>query len=386
MIDFIPYGKQYVDAEDIDAVKNILTSTYLTQGSVVEQFEAALYSFVESNFATVVNSATSALHLACLALGVSDMSLVWTSPITFVASSNAPLMCGASVDFVDIDETLCMCPNKLQEKLLGAVKAGTIPDVIIVVHMCGQSADMARIRNITAPYGIKIIEDASHAIGGKYKGKNIGCCEFSEITVFSFHPVKIITTGEGGSATTNSAKLDRYIKLYRSHGITRDKKYFENKNEEPWFYEQSELGYNYRLTDIQCALGISQLSKITKFVEDRHRIAKNYCEKLSSSPCDFIPQYSYSSFHLYIIRLQLEKIKKTRLQVFNFLRDSNIGVNVHYIPVHTQPFYKNLGFKQGQFPESEKYYSEAITLPLFPSLTGREQTYVIEKLNQALDL
>ena len=250
--------------------------------------------------------------------------------------------------------------------------------------MCGQSADMKRIRNITAPYGIKIIEDASHAIGGRYKGKNIGSCEFSEITVFSFHPVKIITTGEGGSATTNSLKLDRCIKLHRSHGITRDKKYFTNN--EPWFYQQIELGYNYRLTDIQCALGISQLSKIEKFVENRHRIAEDYRGHLSSFPCDTIPQYNYSSFHLFIIRLQLNKIKKTRLQVFNYLRESNIGVNVHYIPVHTQPFYKKLGFKQGQFPESEKYYSEAITLPLFLNLTSREQLYVMEKLNQALDL
>lgn len=380
----IAYGKQDITSEDIDEVINVLKSDFLTQGPKVEYFEKNLCTYTGAKHASVVNSATSALHIACLALGLSKEDILWTSPVTFVASANAGLYCGAKVDFVDIDsDTFNMCPLKLEEKLIEANKTNTLPKILIPVHLCGQSCDMKKIKELCDKFDVKIIEDASHAIGGKYLSEPVGNCKYSDITVFSFHPVKIITTAEGGAALTNDKTLLNKMNLYRSHGITRNEEEMMEASHGSWFYQQINLGFNYRMTDIQAALGISQLKRVDKYVSDRHRLATKYDKSFGSEiPLD-IPHHindTYSSYHLYVIRLQLEKINKTHKDFFEELRAKGIGVNLHYIPVHLHPYYKNLGFKHGDFPNAEDYYSKAISLPLHPNLTPVDQEFIIESI------
>lgn len=383
----IPYGRQNINQADIDAVVEVLRSDFLTQGPVVPAFEKAVSNYCSAQHAVAVNSATSALHLACLALGVSKGDLVWTTPITFVASANCALYCGATIDFVDIDpRTYNLSVERLTEKLEQAATINKLPKVVIPVHMSGQPCDMAAIYELSQKYGFKIIEDASHAIGGKYKGEYIGNCLYSNITIFSFHPVKIVTTGEGGMALTNDDQLARRMQLLRSHGITRDEKEMTHASEGGWYYQQIDLGYNYRMTDIHAALGLNQLQRLDGFIKKRHSIASRYNDLLNELPINFPWQSpnSYSGFHLYVIRLKLEQIDKTHCQVFDELRNSGIGVNLHYIPVYLQPYYKDLGFKSGYCTESEKYYAEAISLPMFPGLLAYQQDEVVAALNMIL--
>lgn len=383
----IPYGRQDISQADIDAVVAVLRSDFLTQGPVVPAFESAVAKYCNAQQAVAVNSATSALHIACLALGVGRGDVVWTSPITFVASANCALYCGATVDFVDIDpRTYNLSVERLEEKLVEAQKAGTLPKVVIPVHLCGQSCDMAAIHALGQQYGFKIIEDASHAIGGKYKNEPIGCCRFSDITVFSFHPVKIITTAEGGIALTNSEELARKMVVLRSHGITRDEDQMTHESDGPWYYQQIELGYNYRMTELQAALGLSQMNRLDAFVARRHALANRYDKLLVELPVTTPWQHpdSYSGLHLYVIRLQIKANSKAHCQVFKALRKQGIGVNLHYIPVHTQPYYERLGFKKGDFPQSEHYYEEAISLPMFQTLTEAQQDYVVCALTKVL--
>lgn len=385
----IPYGRQDITQTDIDAVVGILESDFLTQGPQVPLFESAVANHVGAEHAVAVNSATSALHLACLALGLGQEDWLWTSPITFVASANCGLYCGASVDFVDIDpDTYNLCPKALEDKLIAAEKTGKLPKVVVPVHLCGQPCDMASIHALGQKYGFKIIEDASHAIGGKYKGEFIGNCKYSDITVFSFHPVKIITTAEGGMAVTNNAELAAKMSLLRSHGITRDSDQMTHASDGPWYYQQIDLGYNYRMTELQAALGLSQLKRLDIYVARRHQLAQRYNQMLAGLPISRPWQHpdSYSGYHLYVIRLQLDKIKKTHLEVFEALRESDIGVNLHYIPVHLQPYYKKMGFKAGDYPGAENYYAEAISLPMYQTLSAGEQDQVVEALKGVLAL
>ena len=385
----IPYGRQDINQADIDAVVDVLHSDFLTQGPAVPAFEKAVSNYCGAQFSVAANSATSALHIACLALGVGKGDVVWTTPITFVASANCALYCGAAIDFVDIDPgTYNMSVDCLAEKLLQAKKRSSLPKVVIPVHFCGQSCDMAGIYALSQQYGFNIIEDASHAIGGRYKDKPIGNCHYSDITVFSFHPVKIVTTGEGGMALTNDASLAKKMELLRSHGITRDVTDMTYEPDGPWYYEQIDLGFNYRITDLQAALGLSQMQRLDEFVSRRHTIANRYDERLSNLPL-LIPSRqldSYSSLHLYVIRIQLEKIEKTHREVFETLRDVGIGVNLHYIPVYLQPYYKNLGFTKGYCPNAERYYSEAISLPMYPGLLEKKQDKIIEELKKVTAL
>lgn len=383
----IPYGRQAISQQDIDAVVEVLQSDFLTQGPKVPLFEQALAAKVKAKHAIAVNSATSALHIACLALGLGEGDWLWTTPNTFVASANCGLYCGAQVDFVDIDpKTYNLCPKELEKKLVIAKQQNKLPKVLVPVHFSGQPCDMQAIHALAQKYQFKIIEDASHAIGGKYQDQPIGNCRYSDITVFSFHPVKIITTAEGGVAVTNNPKLAEKLNLLRSHGITRDSKLMTREPDGPWYYQQVELGYNYRMTELQAALGISQIQRLDEFVAQRHKLAQRYNEKLSNLPITLPWQHpdSYSGMHLYVIRLQLEKINKTHKEVFEALREAGILVNLHYIPVHTQPYYQKIGFKQGDFPEAEKYYQEAISIPLFPTLTQQEQDFVVEELHKVL--
>jgi UDP-4-amino-4,6-dideoxy-N-acetyl-beta-L-altrosamine transaminase len=385
----IPYGKQDISEADIEAVVQVLRSDFLTQGPAVPAFEKAVSEHVGASYGVAVNSATSALHIACLSLGLGEGDSLWTSPVTFVASANCGLYCGAVVDFVDIDpKTYNMCPDALEEKLLHAEKVGALPKVVVPVHLCGQPCDMERIHTLSKRFGFKIIEDASHAIGGKYKGQHVGSCEYSDVTVFSFHPVKIVTTAEGGVAVTNDSNLAAKMQLFRSHGITRDQELMQNESDGPWYYEQVSLGFNYRMTDMQAALGASQMQRLDHFIAKRHELAEAYNQLLASLPITLPWQHpdSYSGLHLYVIRLQLENISTTHLHVFEFLRAKGILVNLHYIPVHTQPYYQAMGFKQGQFPEAERYYSEAISIPMYPALTQEEQFYVACSLQEALGL
>ena len=382
----IPYGRQDISETDIQAVVDVLRSDFLTQGPAVPAFEKSITDYCGAKHAVAVNSATSALHIACLALGVGKGDVVWTSPITFVASANCALYCGADVDFVDIDpRTYNLSTERLAEKLALAKTSGRLPKVVIPVHLCGQPCDMAGIHALSQRYGFKIIEDASHAIGGKYKGEPIGNCRYSDITVFSFHPVKIITTGEGGMALTNDAQLVKRMQLLRSHGITRDTADMTHAPDGPWYYQQIELGFNYRMTDLQAALGLSQMQRLGEFVTRRHVIAKRYEQLLSALPVITPWQHpdGYSGLHLYVIRLKLAEIGKTHRQVFEALRAAGIGVNLHYIPVHRQPYYEGLGFKAGYCPEAEQYYAEAISLPMYPNLTEAQQDKVIESLRVA---
>ncbi len=383
----IPYGRQDINKDDINAVVEVLSSDFLTQGPYVPRFEQAVANHVHAKYAVAVNSATSALHIACLALGLGPGDWLWTTPISFVASANCGLYCGAQVDFVDINpRTYNISIEKLSLKLADAEKNGKLPKVVVPVHLCGQSCDMAAIHRLSKKYGFKVIEDASHAIGGKYKGELVGNCSYSDITVFSFHPVKIITTAEGGMALTNNKELSMKMELLRSHGITRNQDQMTHKSDGDWYYQQIELGFNYRMTDLQAALGLSQLNRLDEYVERRHLLAERYDCSLSNMPLitPWRNTDSYSAFHLYVIRLELSKIAKTHRQVFEQLRANGIGVNLHYIPIHTQPHYMKMGFKLGDFPESECYYSEAISLPIYPKLKESEQEKVVQSLADIL--
>lgn len=383
----IPYGRQEITDEDLRAVQACLESDYLTQGPIVPKFESAVANHVGAQHAVAVNSATSALHIACLALGLSKGDWLWTSPITFVASANCGIYCGARVDFVDVDPvSYNMCPVALEKKLTLAASVDKLPKIVVVVHLCGQPVDMARINELANCYKFKVIEDASHAIGAKFRNEFVGNCRYSDITVFSFHPVKIITTGEGGMALTNSEELAGMMEMLRSHGITRDAKRMTHDPDGPWYYQQVTLGFNYRMTELQAALGLSQLNRLDEYVAARHQVAQIYDHQLDGLPLVRPLQSpdSYSSFHLYVIRLQLSRIGKSHLDVFEALRQRGIGVNLHYIPVHTQPFYQEMGFKNGDFPEAERYYAEAISLPMFATLTSEQQDYVIKSLRECL--
>lgn len=383
----IPYGRQEISRADIDAVVDVLRSDFLTQGPMVPRFEQTVANHVGAEHALAVNSATSALHIACLALGLRPGDWLWTSPITFVASANCGLYCGAKVDFVDIDScTYNLCPNALAKKLELAEREGRLPKIVVPVHLCGQSCDMAAIHALGERYGFKIIEDASHAIGGKYRGELIGNCRHSDITIFSFHPVKIITTAEGGLATTNDTRLVERMSLLRSHGITRDPALMTHEPDGPWYYQQIDLGFNYRMTDLQAALGVSQMKRLDGFVGRRHALARRYDEMLVGLPVVTPWQHpdSYSGLHLYVIRLDQTKTNRRQLHVFESLRSQGIGVNVHYIPVHTQPYYLNLGFKSGDFPQAERYYAEAISLPMFHGMTEGQQDAVVDALRKAV--
>lgn len=384
----IPYGRQHITQADIDAVVDVLQSDYLTQGPKVPLFEQAVADKVGAKYAVAANSGTSALHIACLALGLGPGDILWTSPITFVASANCALYCSATVDFVDIDPgTYTLCPQALEEKLKQAEQENRLPKIVIPVHMCGQSCRMAAIHDLSQQYGFRIIEDACHALGGQYKGMPIGSCQYSDITVFSFHPVKLITTGEGGMAVTNDITLADRMCRFRSHGITSDRDQMESRPaDEIWNYQQIFLGYNYRMTDIQAALGISQLEKLDAFIARRRELAHRYGRVLANLPVKLPLQDpdGESAWHLYVIRLKLDIISQNQQQVFASLREKGIGVNLHYIPVHLQPWYRALGFGPGQFPEAEHYYREAVTLPLFYALTNDEQDEVADLLKEIL--
>lgn len=383
----IPYGRQDITQTDIDAVVAVLESDFLTQGPVVPRFEQHVAQHVGARHALAVNSATSALHIACLALGLGQGDWLWTTPITFVASANCGLYCGAQVDFVDIDpRTYNLCPQSLAHKLERAEREGKLPKVVVAVHLCGQSCDMQAIHELAQRYGFKVIEDASHAIGGKYKGEFIGSGRFSDITVFSFHPVKIITTAEGGMVLTNSTELADKMSLLRSHGITRDPAQMTHEADGPWYYQQIDLGFNYRMTEMQAALGVTQMERLDKYVARRHQLAQRYDDLLSDLPITRPWQHpdSYSGLHLYVVRLQLDKIAKSHRQVFDALRELGIGVNLHYIPVHTQPYYQRMGFAAGDFPEAQRYYAEAISLPMFQTMTEAQQDEVIAAIGKAI--
>lgn len=383
----IPYGRQDITQADIDAVVGVLQSDFLTQGPMVPRFEQSVARHVGVEHAFAVNSATSALHIACLALGLGPGDLLWTSPITFVASANCGLYCGAQVDFVDIDpRTYNLCPQALERKLEQAEHEGRLPKVVVPVHLCGQPCDMQAIHALAQRYGFKVIEDASHAIGGKYQDDFIGNCHYSDITVLSFHPVKIITTAEGGMALTNNAELANKMALLRSHGITRDPALMTHESDGPWYYQQVDLGFNYRMTELQAALGVTQMERLDQYVARRHQLACRYDDLLANLPVTTPWQHpdSYSGLHLYVIRLQLDRVGKTHLQIFESLRELGIGVNLHYIPVHTQPYYQRMGFQAGDFPQAESYYTEAISLPMFQTMSEQQQDEVIAALRKAL--
>ncbi|MEQ6886647.1 UDP-4-amino-4,6-dideoxy-N-acetyl-beta-L-altrosamine transaminase [Salicola sp. Rm-C-2C1-2] len=382
----IPYGKQDIQQADIDAVRDVLESDFLTQGPVIQRFEQAVAQKVGANHGLATNSATSALHLACLALGLGQGDWLWTTPITFVASANCGVYCGANIDFVDIDpHTYNLSPAALEKKLQIAEKERRLPKVVVPVHLCGQSCDMEAIHALSQRYGFFIIEDASHAIGGHYKGEPVGCGRYSDITVFSFHPVKIITTGEGGLAITNNTDLAQHMERLRSHGITRDPNLMTHDPDGPWYYQQIELGFNYRMTELQAALGLSQLDRLDAYVASRKERAEWYNHGLASLPLTRPHQHpaSDSAWHLYVIRLNQELTPKRR-QIFEGLREAGIGVNLHYIPVHTQPYFQTMGFEEGQFPEAERYYAEAISLPLFPTMEDTSHNHVVSTLKRLL--
>lgn len=383
----IPYGRQEITEEDIAAVVEVLRSDYLTQGPKVPEFERAVAEYTGANHAVAVNNATSALHIACLSLGLGPGDWLWTSPITFVASANCARYCGAEVDFVDIDPvTYNLCPRALEDKLVQAEQQGRLPKIVVPVHLCGQSCDMQRIHELGQRFGFHIVEDASHAIGGKYQSQPVGNCRYSDISVFSFHPVKIVTTAEGGMALTNDPELAERMARLRSHGITRDESMMTRSPDGPWYYQQIELGFNYRMTDIQAALGISQLKRLDNYVARRHQLADRYDQLLPREWLDVPGQHphSYSAWHLYVIRLHTDALGKTHREVFEALQAQGIGVNLHYIPVHTQPCYQPPGQSSRHLPEAEAYYRQAISLPLYPSMTEAQQDQVIGTLRAVL--
>ena len=379
------YGKQSIDENDIDAVVEVLKSDFLTQGPAIEKFEKCVAEYCGAKYAVAVTSATAALHISCLSAGLGKDDILWTSPITFTASANCGRYCGADVDFVDIDpSTYNMSIAELEKKLQAAeIK----PRVVVPVHLAGQSCEMDKIYKLSQKYGFKVIEDASHAIGADYKETKVGCCKYSDMTVFSFHPVKIVTTGEGGMVLTNDKDLYEKLVLYRSHGITRDPKLMTGIADGPWYYQQIDLGFNYRMTDMQAALGYSQMQKVNEFVSKRRYLAKRYNELLKNINGIQLPDQNEdtkSSWHLYVVRVDFSKISKTKNQIFAEMKEKGICLNLHYIPVHTQPYYENLGFKGGDFPNSEKYYEEAFTLPLYYSLTDEQQDHIVKSLVEVL--
>lgn len=382
----IQYGKQEILQDDIDAVVEVLKSDFLTQGPAVPRFEKGVAEYCGAKFAHATTNATSALHASCLALGLGKGDLLWTVPTTFVASANCALYCGADVDFVDIDpQTYNMSVAKLEEKLTHAEKIGRLPKIVIPVHFSGQSCEMEQIHSLGQKYGFNIIEDAAHAIGGKYKNTPVGNCKFSDITVFSFHPVKIITTGEGGMALTNSQIISERLNRFRSHGITSDKNLMDQRPEnEIWNYQQIDLGYNYRMTDIQAALGFSQLNRLDSYVSRRHEIASNYNEDLKNLPLQLQYQHqdSYTSYHLYLIRIKESLDSHTQRQVYDAMQSAGINVNLHYIPVYRQPYFEKLGFKNGYCPEAESYHREVISIPIYPSLNTAQYDHVVSTLNE----
>ena len=384
----IPYGRQDITQADIDAVVEVLRSDFLTQGPAVPMFEQTVASYCGAQHAVAANSSTSALHIACMALELGPDDWLWTSPNTFVASSNCGLYCGAQVDFVDIDpRTYNLCQLTLERKLIVAEREGRLPKVVVPVHLCGQSCDMLAIHELAQRFGFKIIEDASHAIGGKYKNEAIGNCRYSDITVFSFHPVKIITTGEGGMALTNDPELANRMVRNRSHGITSDVDQMQARPvNEIWNYQQISLGFNYRMTDIQAALGVSQMARLDEFVNKRRRIAKRYDEALAGFPLLTPWQHpdSYSSYHLYPIRLKLGEIEKTQRQVYDALHAAGILANLHYIPVYRQPFYETMGFTAGYCQNAEQYHREEISIPMYPAMSAAQQDKVIQVLSRIL--
>jgi UDP-4-amino-4,6-dideoxy-N-acetyl-beta-L-altrosamine transaminase len=386
-IRMIPYGKQDISQTDIDSVVNVLQSDFLTQGPQVPLFEKIVSDYCDVKYGVAVNSATSALHIACLALGLGKGDYFWTSPNTFVASANCGLYCGAKVDFVDIDpKTYNLSTKELEKKLIQAKQDNKLPKIVIPVHFAGQSCDMKKIYSLGKEYGFKIIEDASHAIGGKYLDQPIGSCQYSDIAVFSFHPVKIITTAEGGLATTNNKELLTRMQLFRSHGVTRDSELMTKESEGGWYYQQVDLGFNYRMTELQAALGISQMERLDKFVSVRHQCQQRYDELLKDFSL-IIPHQSlnsYSALHLYPIQIKRDEIKRTHQEVFQALRENDIGVNIHYIPVHTQPYYESMGFKKGDYPNAESYYESAISIPMFQGLTIEMQDEVASVLKKVL--
>jgi UDP-4-amino-4,6-dideoxy-N-acetyl-beta-L-altrosamine transaminase len=386
----IPYGKQDINQADIDAVLAVLQSDFLTQGPVVPLFEQTVASYCGTQYAVAVSSATAALHIACLALDLSPGDWLWTSPITFVASANCALYCGAQVDFVDIDpRSYNMSVERLTEKLVQAEKDGKLPKIVVPVHFCGQSCDMAAIHALSQQYGFKIIEDASHAIGGKYKNEAIGNCRYSDITVFSFHPVKIITTGEGGMALTNNPELTDRMQCYRSHGITSDASKMQPRPaDEIWNYQQIRLGFNYRMTDIQAALGVSQMTRLDEFVTKRQQIAKRYNSELAGLALQTPLQHadSYSSYHLYPIRIKLSETKQTQCQFYDALQSAGINVNLHYIPVYRQPYYEAMGFMAGYCPDAEQYHKEVLSIPMYPTMSDEQQSQVTTELEKLLKL
>ena len=380
----IPYGRQQISEADIQAVVDVLRSDFLTQGPCVPAFEQALATKVDAAHSVAFNSATSALHAACLALELKPGDHIWTSPVSFVASANCAYYCGAKADFVDIDpETLNLCPQKLRLKLEQAEATQSLPRILIPVHFAGQPCEMAEIHRLARAYDIKIIEDASHAVGAQYRNQPVGNCQYSDITIFSFHPVKIMTTGEGGMATTQQAGLAQKMQSLRSHGITRDPAQMTEACHGPWYYQQLTLGFNYRMTDIQAALGLSQLTQLDTWIQQRNQLALMYDQHLAELPIKgpFIRPENLSSWHLYVIQL---KDAQKRSFVFEKLREQGIGVNVHYIPIHLQPFYQAQGFRAGDFPVAEDYYHRAITLPLYPGLGSENLARIVEKLDNLL--
>ncbi len=385
---FLPYGRQNISTDDIDEVNRVLKSDFLTQGPKVPLFEEEISKKVNAKYAVASNSATSSLHLACLALGLGKKDYLWTTPITFVASANCALYCGAQVDFVDINqETALIDINKLEIKLQYAQKISKLPKILVPVHFAGSSCDMKSIYELSKKYGFYIVEDASHAIGGRYLNDPVGSCKYSNITVFSFHPVKIITTGEGGMATTNNKKIAEKLSLLRTHGITRNEDIMINKSDGPWYYEQIDLGFNYRMTDIQAALGVSQMNRLDEFVEKRHKIFERYNSYFRNLPIKTPWQNNscFSSMHLYVMRVDSHESGISHKTLFNFLRDNKIGVNIHYIPIYRQPYYSKFGYKYSDFPESEMYYSEAISIPIYPDLDKKSQEYICDLIKSQVE-
>jgi UDP-4-amino-4,6-dideoxy-N-acetyl-beta-L-altrosamine transaminase len=384
----IPYGRQDISQADIDAVIEVLRSDFLTQGPMVPRFEEAVAQYCGAHHSVAVNSATSALHIACLALELGPGDWLWTSPNTFVASANCALYCGAKVDFVDIDpRSYNMSVERLKEKLIQAEREGRLPKIVMPVHFAGQPGDMPAIHALSQQYGFKIIEDASHAIGASYNNIKVGSCTHSHITVFSFHPVKIITTGEGGMAVTNDTALSNRMRRLRTHGITSDKDLMHPRpDNEIWNYQQIELGFNYRMTDIQAALGISQMIRLDELVKRRHEIAKQYNEALKALPIitPWQAPETYSSYHLYPIRIRQEECNKSQRQVYDALLQNGVAANLHYIPVHCQPYYQSKGFKAGDFPGSEEFHRQVISIPMYPTLTQQQQDSVVQILGDIL--